>query len=105
MMKTVNVIQSWQKIAHKLFDRSGGSWAPKDPFKYCNLCLYHSRHYARNFKSEPSRLCWADKLSILFERSWTYLPRAWASGELKEYRKIASDTKFIPECYSHREWF
>lgn len=93
------------KIAHWLFDRSGKTWAPKDPYKYRNLCLYHSRHYARNANVEPSRLCWADKLSILFEKSWTYIPRAWASGELAEYRRIASATKFIPECSSNREWF
>jgi hypothetical protein len=73
--------------------------------KYHDLCLYHSRHYARNAGQEPSILCWADKLSILFERSWTYLPRAWASGELFEYRRIAADTRFIPLAATHRQWF
>ena len=34
---------------------------------YHDLCLLHSRHYARNAGREPSKLCWADKLSIIFE--------------------------------------
>lgn len=73
--------------------------------RYHNLCLYHSRHYARNAGVEPSLLCWADKMSILFERWWTYLPRAWASGELFEYRRIAYNTGFVLNSESHREWF
>lgn len=70
-----------------------------------DLCLYHSRHYARNAGVEPSKLCWADKLSIMFEPWWLYLPRAWASGELSEYRAIAAGTGFISLSASNREWF
>lgn len=50
-------------------------------------------------------LCWADKLSILYDPWWFYLPRAWLSGELKEYRKLAADAGFVPLSASHREWF
>ena len=50
------------------------------------LCLYHSRHFAKTADAEPSRLCWADKLSILYEPWWLYLPRAWAS--LQGYRRL-----------------
>ena len=70
-----------------------------------DLCLLHSRHYARNVGKEPSRLCWADKFSILFEPWWLYLPRAWASGELFEYREVAANAGFIPLSASHREWY
>ncbi len=70
--------------------------------EFHDLCRYHSRHYARNAGKEPSRLCWADKLSILCEPWWLYLPRAWASGELHEYRKLA--VGFVPLCANHREW-
>lgn len=70
-----------------------------------DLCLYHSRHYARNAGKEPSNLCWADKLSILCEPWWLYLPRAWASGELFEYRKIADATGFLPLTATHRQWY
>lgn len=73
--------------------------------KYNLLCLYHSRHYARNTGAEPSKLCWADKLSIIFEPWWLYLPRAWLSGELKEYRQVAAKAGFIPLSASNRQWF
>lgn len=73
--------------------------------EHYELCLFHSRHYARNARKEPSLLCWADKMSILFEPWWIYLPRAWLSGELFEYRKIADKTDFIPLAATHREWY
>lgn len=82
------------KIAGKLFGD-----------EYYDLCLLHSRHYARNAKREPSKLCWADKLSILYDPWWLYLPRSIMSGELKEYRRIAAVTGFIPPVASNREWF
>jgi hypothetical protein len=72
---------------------------------YQNLVLTHSRHYARLYKFDPSRLCWADKLSILYEPWWWYLPRAWLSGELMEYRQTAAAAGFIPLEASHRTWF
>ncbi len=70
---------------------------------YYQLCLYHSRHYAKNDYAEPSKLCWADKLSILFDPFWLYLPRAWLSGELKEYRENCSHLIDINK--SHLEWY
>lgn len=63
------------------------------PQYYC-LCLYHSRHYAKRHNKQPSRLCWADKLSFLYDPKWFYLSRAWSSGELREYLKIAKDSGF-----------
>ncbi|HEA67826.1 MAG TPA: hypothetical protein ENI07_13545 [Desulfobacterales bacterium] len=82
------------KLAGWLFDKD-----------YYDFCLYHSRHYARNANREPSALCWPDKLSITFEPWWSYLPRAWLSGELFEYRKIADRTGFVSISASHREWY
>ncbi len=82
--------------------RLAGRWLG---WEYRDLCLYHSRHYARNARVKPSRLCWADKLSILYEPAWLYLLRARLSGELKEYRKLASDAGFIPLHESDRVWF
>ena len=78
-----------------------------EPFepRYFNLCLFHSRHYARKHNGKPSRLCWADKLSISYEPWWFYLPRAWASGELKEYRALSREGWGVPSSASHREWF
>jgi hypothetical protein len=90
------------KLAHWLFD---GYVGPVKSYKYRNLVLLHSRHHARALGVEPSKLWWADILSILYEPWWLYLPRAWASGELREYRNIAADTGFIPLSTSHRRWY
>ena len=58
---------------------------------YGDLVLYHSRHYARLHGKAPSKLCWADKLSILYEPKWFYLLRATLSGEIREYRRNGMD--------------
>lgn len=54
-------------------------------FKLSQLCLYHSRFYAKRNYEEPSKLCWADKYgTILYGKYlWSFL--ATISGELKEY--------------------
>lgn len=107
------------KIAYWLFDKqlARGSWNPlkvlhdvllwdsRSNGDYKQLCLYHSRHYARRACQDPSPLCWVDKLCILFDPWWLYLPRAWASGELFEYRKVAEDAGFIKQSESHRVWY
>ena len=81
-------------IATKLFGKRWGY-----------LCLYHSRHYARAAGAEPSKLCWADKLSITYEPAWFYLLRARLSGELKELRQTSADAGFFPLSGSDRDWF
>jgi len=53
--------------------------------KWHDECLYHSRFYAKQNNAQFSRLCVADKLSIVIIPYWLYLPFAWISGELKEY--------------------
>lgn len=55
------------------------------------VCLYHSRFYCERDAAAPSRLCYADKLAIVYEPWWLYLPRAWLSGEIHEYRKITRE--------------
>ena len=79
-------------------------WFYPSQDEYHDLCLYHSRHYARHTGQEPSRLCWADKYSIVFDPWWMYLPRAWMTGELTEYRRVAAAVGLIPITASHREW-
>ncbi len=71
--------------------------------EYGDLVLYHSRHYARLCDQPPSKLCWADKLSILYDPKWFYLVRAIASGEIREYRKNA--VSWIPVDQPHSVWF
>ncbi len=82
--------------------RLAGKWFGQ---YYYDLCLYHSRHYARRAGAEPSMLCWADKLSIKYEPSWLYLPRALASGELEEYRSVAAVSGVVPHEATHKQWF
>jgi len=82
------------KIAGKLFGQ-----------EYYDLCLLHSRHYAKNVGKEPSKLCWADKLSIMYEPWWLYIPRAILSGEIKEYREKSAEVGIISLETSNKEWF
>lgn len=71
--------------------------------EYYNLVLFHSRHYASIAGKEPSKLCWADKLSILYDPKHFYLLRARLSGEIKEYRFNAK--QWVPLTASDSEWF
>lgn len=73
--------------------------------EYGRLVLFHSRHYARRHGAQPSRLCWADKISILVEPWWLYLPRARLSGELAEYRRNAASAGAVSLEASDRDWF
>lgn len=81
-------------IANKLFGR-----------EYYELCLYHSRSYANLSDAIPSKLCWADKLSIRYDPCWFYLFRARLSGELREYRNKFADLGFVPLTWSDKDWF
>jgi hypothetical protein len=63
------------KIAFLLF---------KDEY-YKNLCLGHSRHYAKNHNINVSKLFYADKLSMKYDHPILYLIRSTLSEELKEY--------------------
>lgn len=54
-----------------------------------DFCRYHSRFYAKKDGRRPSRLCVADKLSIVLTPSWLYLPMVKWTGEIKEYMALA----------------
>jgi len=84
------------KIALKLLDKGKSK-------KYYNLCLYHSRHYSKNKKHKPSKLCWADKMSIKFEPCVVYITKAKLSGELEEYRENSKEFCSIDK--SNKEWY
>jgi len=53
------------------------------------MSLYHSRFYAKRDGAHFSRLCVADKLAIVLTPAWLYLPMARATGEIREYMKLA----------------
>jgi len=73
--------------------------------EFRDLCLFHSRHYARLQGAIPSKLCWADKVCIKFEFKWLYLLRAWSTGELYEYRACSAKAGYVPITDSHSKWY
>jgi hypothetical protein len=82
-------------IAKNLLDTWKNLYSPKPmSWKYHDLCLYHSRHYARSHNVEPSKLCWADKLCYKYDPVWFYTLRAKLSGEIKEYRALPQSQNF-----------
>lgn len=89
-------------IMHWMFDGDADlTWY------YFAMC--HSRFLSKQLGYQPSRLCMADKLSLGLEPWWLYLPRAWASGELKEYMRSAQpDGKHGHMNLKHvtaKEWY
>lgn len=72
---------------------------------YGDLVLLHSRTYAKRCGHPPSKLCWADKLSIKYDPWFLYLPRVILSGEILEYRLLATASGYIKETTSNREWY
>lgn len=77
--------------------------------EYHDLLLYHSRHLAAKVGASPSKLCWADKLSMLYDPRWFYLFRARLTGEIREYRANARGahgrTPWSPLPRSDEEWY
>ena len=65
--------------------------------KWGNEALYHSRFLAKKYGVTPSRLCIADKLVIVMEPWWLYLPRAIVSGEVNEYMGLAKTDRHQQE--------
>jgi hypothetical protein len=87
--------------------------------KWSEFCLYHSRFYSKRDGKQYSKLCVADKLSIILEPWWLYLPRVILSGEIHEYMALAggkNNSKYKGEpndkyvtmkvvSTSKRDWF
>lgn len=61
--------------------------------KWKQFSIYHSRYYAKKFGAQPSKLCFADKLSFTVTPRWLYLPMVNATGEIKEYLKMAKKSE------------
>ena len=57
--------------------------------EWSDFSMYHSRYYAKNNGAQPSKLCFADKLSFVVTPRWLYLPAVNATGEIHEYLKNA----------------
>lgn len=55
-------------------------------YNWRDFVLYHSRFLAKLDHRTPSLLCHADKAAIWLTPTWLYVPLAFLSGEIKEYR-------------------
>lgn len=108
------VVHDWGYVGKAAMDDAEGETHPElgaaiagrlFGAEYRRLVLLHSRHYARRLGCEPSALCWADKLSLLYEPRWWYLLRARLSGELAEYRRHAAAAEAVAASASDREWW
>lgn len=64
---------------------------------WSDFSKYHSRFYAKKDSVNYSRLCVADKLAVSLEPMWLYLPRVNWSGEIHEYMKLATKSKYDGE--------
>ncbi len=102
--------RGWIQWAERFGSRTIWSYGRKPTAaqrRWSDLCLYHSRFWAKKHYVIPSRLCFADKLAIAMEPWWFYLPRAKATGEVREYRspeRMASKNWQQP-LGSDKEWF
>lgn len=61
--------------------------------KWSEFSMYHSRYYAKKHGANPSKLCFADKLSFSYTPAWLYLPMVNATGEIKEYLQNAKKSE------------
>ena len=73
-------------VMHRLFDRDLED-------RWWHFTLHHSRFYSKAAGTNPSRLCIADKLAIALTPWWLYLPMVIATGEIREYVRLASDRR------------
>lgn len=71
-----------------------------------NFTKYHSRYYAKKNGAQPSKLCFADKLSFVVTPRWLYLPAVNATGEIHEYLKNAkkAETKYWKPVEGQKVW-
>lgn len=74
--------------------------------EWADFALYHSRYYAKKNDAQPSKLCFADKLSFCVTPRWLYLPMVNATGEINEYIKNAkkAETKHWKPIEGQKEW-
>lgn len=109
-------------IASKLFDRRNpfcsrcmarqkDTWSMIKKSDTCSICdkyarfvLGHSRSYAKSHNMYPSELCWSDKLAVVLEPYWLYIPRAILTGEIKEYYQEGIEGGLIKPGTSYKNW-
>lgn len=87
--KIMHVFDGWQCVFN-IWDDGIGCTRYFRKKTWYNFTLYHSRFLAKKNGVQYSKLCVADKLAIAITPAWLYLPMVRATGEIKEYMKMAS---------------
>ena len=86
------------QIMRRLF---GDAWG--------DLVLYHSRHYAKMCRQEPSKLCAPDKLASAVYPTWLYLILGTLTGEIDEYMRPENcsvlEARTGLKIHDKRSWF
>ena len=79
-------------IMARLFDFTRWHNFSIDPGVRCwhDFALCHSRYYAKANNLPTSKLYAADKLAMILEPVWLYLPRVILSGEYREFKERAT---------------
>jgi hypothetical protein len=78
------------RIMGRLFDRDRFREGDLARYRWHDFCLLHSRFYAKREGRNPSALCVADKFAFCLTPAWLYLPMVRATGEIREYMKLAA---------------
>ena len=75
--------------------------------KWGDFCMLHSRYYAKKMDRQPSKLCFADKLSFVYTPRWLYLPMVTFTGEINEYLQNGQKNDsphWTPTNFDRRGW-
>jgi len=70
---------------------------------YC-FAFYHSRFLCKRYETEPSKLCYADKLAIVIAPTWLQLRLMNFTGEIHEYMECKEQGRTNGEGLPQREW-
>lgn len=84
----------YTKLGYKsVFEFCGYALIKRNTKEWSDFSMYHSRYYAKKNNAQPSKLCFADKLSFCCTPRWLYLPMANATGEIIEYLEKAKNSE------------
>jgi hypothetical protein len=77
------------------------AWTTPIVGEWHDFTLCHSRYYADKIGKPTSKLYAADKLAMILEPVWLYLPRVILSGEYREFKERATSKYGVaPELVS-----
>lgn len=81
----------WSRWSRPLAEFCDSHWGDcPQGMNWGSFSLYHSRFLAKAIGHPHSRLCVADKFALCLTPAWLYLPMVRATGEIREYMKLAS---------------